>query len=602
MNLNDKQRAAVESDAKRLLIVAGPGTGKTHTLTARIGYFLNHRKISGSQILALTFTRKAATELKTRLYDTCHESKVDKITACTFHALCLQMIRSYAFTLGYKGDELSIYDEVDRKDLITRLCYRMESGAKAKKLIKEVMKYADDCACQKEITPLSMEAESVTVAYDHDMKNTNSLDFDMLVSTTARLLKTDADARAYYQNLFKYIFVDEYQDTDKLQQQLIDLLLGEDSELSCVGDDDQLLYSWRGADSSIMMNFQRRYPDADRVTLSINYRSTPQIIEVANRLIGHNQRRLGKTLLPNTSVPEKDCPSPVVIGFNDQNSEANSISKSIGSIKLNYPERSIAVLARTNFYLQPIANELDKIGIAYQLISPFDVWKSIAVKRTIDLLRLAVNPFDDTACVRLLEYIYSADDEQVQTLKVIQSQESITMYEAMVSQNAYVALSDIFSALNVLVELKGNHIKALGLCLQFFTNIQRFGDDDKRYLKELIEKTFDQYHGTVSGFLQWAATRRVEDEVKDDDENTVKLMTVHTAKGLEFDHVYLVGCIEGKFPMTRKDSDIEEERRIFYVGQTRAKERLVMTCPQEIQYAKYSKKTEPSRFISESGL
>jgi len=597
-SLNAEQLAAVKSEAARLLILAGPGTGKTQTLTMRIAHHLNECRISGYSILALTFTRKAAAEMRTRLEKFCPASEVKKIRIGTFHAVCLRIIHEWAETLGYKSKMLSVYDEADQEALVKRIAARFAHGDKVKALAKDALLMIRERAEPIDAPDQESEVKTVVDEYYLALRRQNAMDYDMLVGAVIGLFKACPAALAHYRNNWGYVFVDEYQDTDAVQQEFIDLLLGGDnaSNLTVVGDPDQSVFGFRHADPSIILGFGERYPGSEIVILVKNYRSTPQIIEASNNLIRHNQNRFPKELEATRGDNGE------VIGFGWGMDEQSAVGIVDADIKYTLfaggKPGDITILARTNRQLEPYADVLRESGIPYQLVTPYDCWKSIAVKRAIDAMRLSVNPFDDHACLNLLLWPTPvfADDIDLQQFISDQVAKGESLWQGISeSENPlFLQLKAIVDSLS-----KENFVKnsaGAARWIQMMWGSCFPDENDYRHLAEWIEQIEEGI--PIRAFLARIATRKIEDDIKTESD-TVKLMTAHSAKGLEFGTVFVVGCIEGKFPMTREDSDPEEERRLFYVACTRAKDRLHLSYPRTQAFRKIVKPTEPSRFLAE---
>ena len=605
--LNERQRTAVESGATRLLINAGPGTGKTHTLTARIEHQLKNG-VSGFRILALTFTRKAAQEMKGRV-EAAAGGDAFKITFGTFHAVCLKMIQQWAVTLGYINSDITVYDDIDQGRIVNDIAAKYAHGAEAKKLAKNALEALAMPPC---LMALEM-VQGVVGEYHATLKLHNAVDYQMLISEATRLLKTSHDALVHYQNQWKNFFVDEYQDTDSQQQEWLDLLLaGEGSELTAVGDVDQCLYGWRNADPKIMLGFADRYPGAAVVNLTTNYRSTANIVSSCGSLIQHNESRLAGPLAAS-GIDDDAAPPVAVTAVEVSEHQAGCAATRIDTLCSQFAVKygEMAVLARTNYQLSGIAKILKDHEIPHQVVTPLDVWRSTVAKRVMDVFRLALNQFDSVACKNLLMFPTKiVDDIDLQKLSCDATSTGLSLSQRMswpdVAMGQYQSISmdnmsrllGLVATLRVSMDTMQAHDAAL---LVADTWKHDLGDDDMENLEKWI-LSWAQFRGTLPRFLGWAATRLVEDSVKTESD-TVKIMTVHAAKGLEFKAVFLVDCMEGKFPMTRQGTDVEEERRVFYVGMSRAKRWLSLTYPENVFRGRGDKAkafpTQPSRFLKE---
>lgn len=588
--LNPDQLAAVKSDARFLRIIAGPGTGKTQTLMMRVAHLINEKKVSGYSIVCFTFTRKAANEMRERLAQFVNPAEAAKVTIGTFHAIAYRMIRQWHETLGYKSANISVLDEDDSLELLAYLARRHEPDEKkAKKLAKSACEIWTDPqyeACTPDDAP---EEWNLLHDYQQALKQNNSVDYSGLIIDAKRLIFDGFTERGraalYYHEQWKRILVDEFQDVDGDQMQFLLGLCSDGASLTVVGDDDQSIYGFRGARPEFLIDLPNHFPGAESIALRTNYRSYGEIVQAASRVIGHNEKRLPKELVAFRGESFLVDPWTVV----DYDDQAKIIIDYIKPMDApNYAD--IAILARTNYQLEPIAEALQGAGIPFQLVTPYDCWRSKAVKRVIDALKIIVNPLDDLATMRLLQWCEPPfSPVEIQSFIAEAAEKGQSLLRVIDKQ--------FFKTIGVLGE---EPHETKDIIREIMTAIKGDGaDDDHRHLNEWLAQLPDGFTD-IQRFLSYIATRRIEDDIKEK-ENSVKLMTMHSAKGMEFSTVFIIGCGEGSIPQTKQDSDPEEERRVFYVGMTRAKDALCLLRPNTRQ--RYGKvvEVEASRFLKEMG-
>jgi len=634
--LNSEQIEAVQTVQGALLILAGAGSGKTKVLTSRIAYMIQHGAVAG-KILAVTFTNKAAKEMRERLARMVGENIVKYMWVGTFHSICGRILRqdieNYAFQSGKKLDKnFTIYDETDSMAVIKQAIKKINLDDKiyAPKLVKAVISNAKN-KMQDAYTfaTFARDFKSQNIAkifefYENTLNNNNAIDFDDMLLITVKLLEQNPEVRAKYYNKFQHILVDEYQDTNQAQYQLVKALytnlqsdIPETRSLCVVGDVDQSIYSWRGADFRIIMNFQNDFPKAKVVKLEQNYRSTANILNAANAIIENNEERVDKVLYSQKGDGEKIS----LYVAQDEADEANYIIKCIKDTSDNYNQ--FAILYRTNNQSRALEEALIAAGIPYRIYGGLKFYDRKEIKDAIAYLKLVYNPDDSQSLRRIINVPKRAIGET--TLKHLQEyadENDLSLYNAIldvdnistIKSGTATKLKDFATLIQKFQEaqIKYSLPEFLGLILE------RSG-----YLKELHESNTDEDETRIENLQELVnVANEFEPEEEDNilgeflaqvslvsdidgmDEiaNNVTLMTLHASKGLEFPIVFLAGCDEGIFPSARCSdtlSELEEERRLMYVGVTRAENKLYLTTANRRQMWGEYKYYTPSRFIEE---
>ena len=634
--LNAEQQDAAKTTEGALLILAGAGSGKTRVLTTRIAYMIQQGAIAG-KILAVTFTNKAAREMKERLSSILGENIVKYMWVGTFHSICGRILRqdieNFTFPSGKKLDKnFTIYDETDSLALIKQGVKKLNLDDKiyAPKLVKTVISNAKN-KMQDAYTfaTFARDFKSQNIAkifeyYENALNNNNAIDFDDMLLLAVKLLEQNPEVREKYYKKFQHILVDEYQDTNQAQYQLVNALytnlqpsVPPERSLCVVGDVDQSIYSWRGADFRIIMNFQKDFPNAKIVKLEQNYRSTANILNAANAVIENNEERVEKVLYSQKGDGEKIT----YYEANDEADEARYIVKSITSTSDNYNQFSI--LYRTNAQSRALEEALIAAGVPYRIYGGLKFYDRKEIKDAIAYLKLIHNVDDSQSLKRIINVPKRAIGET--TLKHLQE---------------YADANDIslFSAILNVDEISTIKSGTASKLKDFATLIMKFQEaqpkyqlpeflslvlDKSGYLKELMATGTDEDQTRVENLQELVnVANEFEPEEPDNilgeflvqvslvsdidgmDEiaNNVTLMTLHASKGLEFPIVYLAGCDEGIFPSQRTlmiKSELEEERRLMYVGITRAEKKLYLTTAKRRQMWGEYKYYTPSRFIEE---
>ncbi len=635
-NLNKEQLEAAKTTKGALLILAGAGSGKTKVLTSRIAYMIQQGAIAG-KILAVTFTNKAAKEMKERLSSILGENVVKYMWVGTFHSICGRILRqdieNYSFQSGKKLDKnFSIYDETDSVAVIKQAIKKLNLDDKIyqPKLVKAVISNAKN-KMQDAYTfaTFARDYKSQKIAqvyemYENALNNNNAIDFDDMLMLCVKLLEQNPEVRKKYYDKFQHILVDEYQDTNQAQYQLVKALytnllpqIPEERSLCVVGDVDQSIYSWRGADFRIIMNFQNDFPNAKLVKLEQNYRSTANILNAANAIIENNEERVDKVLYSQKGDGEKIS----LYEAEDEADEANYIVRSIRDTSDNYNQ--FAVLYRTNAQSRALEEALIAAGIPYRIYGGLKFYDRKEIKDAIAYLKVIYNNDDSQSLRRIINVPKRAIGET--TLKHLQEYadaNDLSLFSAIIDvdnietikSGTASKLKDFAGLILKLKEAESRYSlpEFLSLVLEksgYLRELQASGTDEDAVrienLQELVnvanEFEPEELDNSLGEFL--AQVSLVSDiDSLDEIANNVTLMTLHASKGLEFPIVFLAGCDEGIFPSARCSnslSELEEERRLMYVGVTRAETKLYLTTAKRRQMWGEYKYYSPSRFLAE---
>ncbi|MFL6595093.1 MAG: ATP-dependent helicase [Chthoniobacterales bacterium] len=625
-DLNDAQRSAVTSTEGPLLILAGAGTGKTRVITMRVAYMIE-RGVDASHVLAVTFTNKAATEMRERLARMVAPDAAKKVTISTFHALCLRILRNGINHLGYKNN-FSIYDEGDQLGLIKKIITR--TAARDEKLDPNVAKASISKAKNNGWAPPTDEQTlvgAVFARYTNELKTANAVDFDDLLLLTVKLLNEHPEVRKRWREKFRYIMVDEFQDTNKLQLELVTLLADANRNVAVVGDDDQSIYAWRGAEVSNILEFEAHFPNPKVVRLEQNYRSTNSILGAANSLIKNNPRRRPKRLWSASGDGEKVR----IIEAPHDKAEAQFVVEEIQRRHLDGGDawESFAVLFRMNAQSRVLEENLRRLQIPYRIVGGKSFFDRREVKDVLAYMSVLVNPDDDASLLRIINTpargisastveraLHESVQRKTSLWAALQSKEFLELastrtatsikafveliggYETKITQ----PLSDPASLVSQLVVEVGYDEELRRTCKSGEEADARAGNI-RDIIRDLGDFTKRSNKGLL-GFLDEVTLDQEREEEKEDDiekKRGVTLITMHSAKGLEFRHVYLIGLEEGLLPHDRSKSEgsIDEERRLLYVGITRARRTLTLThCRDRMKYGSASS-CAPSSFIKE---
>ena len=631
--LNGPQREAVYHTEGPLLILAGAGSGKTRVLTHRIAYLIEEKGINPWNILAITFTNKAAGEMRERV-DQIVGFGAESIWVSTFHSTCVRILRRHIDRLGYDTN-FTIYDTDDQKTLMKDVCKRLQIDTK---VYRERNLLAAISAAKNElITPeeYRLQAEgdfgrqkiaSVYEEYEKQMRANNALDFDDLLLKAVQLFQTQSEVLDYYQERFRYIMIDEYQDTNTVQFQLVSLLAAKYRNLCVVGDDDQSIYKFRGANIRNILNFEQVFEDARVIKLEQNYRSTSTILDAANAVIRNNRGRKEKTLWTDNGQGEKITFRQFDTAYDEAEYIVGDIKENIENGRCNYNDN--AVLYRTNAQSRLLEEKLVAANIPYKIVGGINFYARREIKDLLAYLKTIDNARDDLAVRRIINVPKRGIGlTSVNRLQEYALARDISFYEALLGADLIpgigrgLARLESFAALMEHFRTRADEISISQLLDEilettgYIEELKTEGEIEAEARIENIDELKNkiaayeeacQEQGErpgLSGFLEEVALVADVDSL-DENSDYVVLMTLHSAKGLEFPQVYLAGMEDGLFPsymtITADDpEEIEEERRLCYVGITRAKEHLTLTCAKRRMVRGETQYNKMSRFLKE---
>ena len=622
-NLNKSQKDAVMSLDGPLLIVAGAGSGKTKVLTSRIANIIKEKKAFPNQILAVTFTNKAAKEMQKRVSNMLGSTAIGLSWLGTFHSICAKLLRKHApavnlnsnFTIIDTDDQIRLVknickaENIDIKQLAPRYILAIIDKWKNKGFYPNEVKLNSKDIYEKNILPIYR-------IYQQKLIDLNSCDFGDLILHAVRILEKNTNIRQTYSNNFKYILVDEYQDTNFIQSKWLNLLAEKNKNICCVGDDDQSIYSWRGAEIKNFLEFDQVYEDTKVIRLEQNYRSTQNILSVASNLISNNQNRVGKTL--KSTMEEGDLIS--LNCFKNGKDEAIGVSDEIEKIKNQYSLNNIAILVRAIFQTREFEERFLKVGMPYRILGGTKFYERAEIKDCIAYLRLIHQEKDDLAFERIVNNPKRAiGDSTIKSIHEYSKKKSLNLEisskkmleENLVKPKAKIGLTSFLNMLtkwrNQLNFQKISHIKLLQTILDesgysaVLKNKKDLENENRlENIKELLSamKEFDN----LESFLEHVSLATSIDQ--DWDGEKVNMMTMHGAKGLEFDAIFLPGWEEGLFPHQKSieekgQNGLEEERRLAYVGITRAKKKAIISFSLNRFYQGDWIDSMASRFIDE---
>ncbi len=617
--LNEEQIKPVTDTSGQVLVLAGAGSGKTRVLTTRIAYILEKNLCAPSSVLAITFTNKAAGEMKERVEKII--GNADNMWICTIHSMCVRILRRFGEELGIHPN-FSIYSESERNNIIKKVCKEHGLEEKAVKSVKYHIANAkmlglspEEYAVRFKFETDIKEAVACYEQYDGYLHDYNALDFDDLLAETLKLLKKKGDAYAYYSDKFRYILVDEFQDTNAVQYGIIRLLASRHGNLFAVGDDDQSIYGWRGAEIENILRFDKDYPDAKVYKLQRNYRSTKSILNLANVVIAKNGNRHKKTLWTEAEEGEK----PEYVQSDGEKDEALFAAKTINAAIYSGGKYSdFAVLMRINALSRSYEQEFAKYGIPYKVFGGFKFFERREIKDVLAYMRLVSNPYDDEAFTRIINVPRRGIGGR--TLEIMEEyarENGLSLYDACIDADSIAVTAAArqkikeFSAL-----LKGFVITSLeagvgDLVREIITATDlktAYGDGTEEGDAKLAN--LDEFLAAVDDFVRLNPEATLDEYLNqvtlatDTDEMVdgeyVTLATIHSVKGLEFKNVIICGLEEGIMPTSRAKDDpsaLEEERRLMYVAITRAKKRLYLTRSKSRYLYGRREDTVPSRFI-----
>ena len=613
-NLNDKQKEAVFYNDGPLLIIAGAGAGKTKTLTTKIAYLIEDKNVRPYNILAITFTNKAAKEMKDRLYGLIGDL-AKKLQVSTFHSFGLKLLRENYALLGYDSNFV-IMDSDDSLTVVKKILKDANYDPKIynPKAIRNKIS-----SCKNEMmTPAAYEKFAVSdyekvvyevyEKYETKLKRNNSVDFDDLLLLPIELFRKNPDVLEKYQDLYKYVLIDEYQDTNEAQYILTKMISKKYQNITCVGDDSQSIYSFRGANYKNILNFEKDYPNAKTILLEQNYRSTSTILDAANGVIKNNTQRKDKNLWTARGVGEK---IKYYRAQNERDEARYTIEQINELIDKGIEYKDIAILYRTNAQSRVLEEEMLKANIPYRVIGSFYFYSRKEIKDLIAYLRLLHNPKDNVSLLRVINTPKRGIGlKTIENLTLKADEEQTSIFEAISSGKEYEfkQLIERLQAVSeelTLTELIDKVLSATGLKEELESEKTLEAEVRLENLEEFksITKTFEEREGLISleDFLLEISLISDVEEYKDDP-NRVSLMTIHSVKGLEFGHVFVVGLEEGIFPHMNslmENAEIEEERRLCYVAITRAKDDLYLVNARRRTLFGKEQVNPVSRFLGE---
>lgn len=641
-DLNESQKEAVVYFDTNLRIIAGAGSGKTKVLTRKVSYLVNDLGISPNKILAVTFTNKASNEMSDRINKYIQDTSSGKVHIFTFHSFCSWVLRSHIDKIGYKKNFL-IIDELDKKQILADIYKRLDVSTNEisyKNMIQYITWAKNNHYNMKEMQENLNDTDSDLIPkiyqeYLNELATKGSLDFDDLIINTNILFDVRPDVAKEYQKYFSYILIDEFQDTSQIQYDIIRKIVGSNTHLTIVGDPDQTIYNWRGADVNLILNFDKEFPDAKTIVLDTNYRSTKVILRAANKLIKNNKNRFNKDLVTNN---EEGVEIEFYHGFNVE-AEARWVVQKINELKKQKTQlKNIAILYRANYYSRPFEEALINENINHKIFNGTKFFQRSEIKDAIAFLRVMfdgnevaleriinvpnrgigekylakIKEFAKSKGISLMTAIYKHIKElPVPKTLIAKSifpfvQEILKYKKALETNKISVTLNTFLESINYYKYIENNK------------NLRGSATDNVRELINSIDNWEKNNKGKgVQDYLNMVSLLSVTDD-SDSINNYVSLMTIHASKGLEFDNVFLVGLTEGIFPTSKsiiheeglsefsplnnaEDDLIEEERRLAYVAVTRAKKQLFISDSRG-KLITTNEDKKPSRFIEEMGI
>lgn len=624
--LNDKQKEAVLATEGPCLVIAGAGSGKTKVLTHKIAYLISEKNVKPYNILAITFTNKAASEMKQRVEKIVGDV-AQEMWMGTFHSICVRILRRFIDRIGFDTSFL-IFDTSDQKTVVKECLKALNIDDKTfsdRSVLSEISNAKNEM-----LTPKAYQAKysgefrkekigQVYELYQKRLRENNAIDFDDIINYTIDILSENPDVLQYYTEKFKYVLVDEYQDTNKAQFTLVTILASRYGNITVVGDNDQGIYSFRGADISNILNFEKDFPGTKIIKLEQNYRCTGNILKAANAVIKHNENKYEKKLW----TENEDGSLPCLYQAEDEYDEANYVVKQIEHLKTEeyLKPKDFIILYRMNAQSRAIEDILRRENIPYKIVGGLKFYERKEIKDTIAYLRLIHNTSDNLSLKRIInepkrgigktsldkiqeisdrtgtsmyEIIKHAEEFDLNRVKA-NAEEFINLIEELRLKKQELSISELLKE----VLNKSGYTRALELenTVEAETRMQNL----EEFLTVAIEFEEESADNTLPEFLESITLSSDVDEMQDED-NTVTLMTLHSAKGLEFPVVFLVGMEEGIFPGYKsigEPKELEEERRLFYVGITRAKQFLHLTCAKHRTIFGSTSYNAVSRFIKE---
>lgn len=631
--LNEQQYKAVSTDSQYVRVVAGAGSGKTRTLTYRISYLIGEKGFRPSSILAITFTNKAALEMKQRAISLVPQAKTT-LSISTFHSFCARFLRQEIDLLGFSND-FQIIDDEDQLQMIKDIA--VANGFKKKDPIvkyalnfishqKCIGNYPEDVSLNSHCLEEDKTSLKFYSIYEDQKDLMGKLDFDDLLLKTIQVLSSSKSTRDKWRSKYSNILIDEFQDTNDIQFKLVKLLLGEHTNLYVVGDPDQTIYTWRGANQNIILQFESTFRNAETIILNENYRSTQNILNAANKLISFNKKRVPKDLFTSNIKGDK----VEFVSSISREAEARNVAHKIeiySRLDPNFSYKDVAILYRAAYLTLPIEKEFMQRRLPYVIYGGIKFFQRKEIKDILAYFNLIYNKKDDLSFKRIINVpkrdigektisVLEAEKQQA-GLSFFEYIERIKEFDTELRTKNILALTNLINAIKDVKNKLNDNLEAYPSVLQKFIedigyydylkndedgedridNVQTLFDDILTYVKNNPDSTFQSY-------LENAMLQTSQDEIKDGD--FISLMTVHVAKGLEFKYVFVIGLNQGVFPSDRTtiesgEDGLEEERRLCYVAFTRAKQKLHVSCNRSYSYVLGCEGIQ-SQFVKESGI
>ncbi len=615
-NLNDSQEAAVKQIEGSLLILAGAGSGKTKTITARVAYLIANG-IPPSSILTLTFTNKAAAEMRPRALSLIEHEISYTPLLCTFHKFGLLFLKFHMQLLG-RSNAFVIIDTDDKK----RIIKSFDSDLPIALITSEISRYKNNLITPEEAIANAQLLNYKKIAniykkYEAYITQNNLVDFDDLLALPYRILDENPALCQETSQRYQYIMVDEYQDTNDLQLKLLQKLTSAHNNLCVVGDDDQSIYGWRGANIKNILEFHKQFPDTKVVKLETNYRSTNNILKAANELIAHNRNRHGKKLV-GVKGEGKEVQ---LISSENENIEAHTIARAITSlVNSGVNPKDIAILYRINALSRSIEEGLNKAAISYKMVGGLKFYERAEIKDIISYLRLIANPHDDFSFKRIInkpkrglgkatvdKLLLGAHDEKCSLFDFITQKQELL--RELATQKAYLTLQEFSDNILKIRDSLSNSLAHLIDDIEDTFGIKAYYESLPSSMERVLN--IEEFYGLFRDFIMQNPDALLDDFLNDIslqsdqdqiEEDAISIMSIHAAKGLEFNHLFVIGLEEGFFPLLGDGTDLEEERRLGYVALTRAKKELTLSTSSSRFYKGKRAGLIKSRFLAEAGL
>ena len=617
--LNEEQKKAATHVDGAMLILAGAGSGKTKTITSRLAYLIS-QGIPANSTLTLTFTNKAALEMRNRALNLINQTKLDAYPLlCTFHKFGLLFLKSYISELKRKNNFV-IIDTDDKKKIIKKFQSDLSTSILANEIskMKNSLVSVEDALNNSTLINDYAKKESgfyqkvakVYKEYEDTLKNENLVDFDDLLGLPYKILAKNRELCEEISQKYRYIMVDEYQDTNELQFKLLEKLCLMHENLCVVGDDDQSIYGWRGARVENILNFKDQFKNVTLIKLENNYRSTQNILNTANNLIDCNQNRLGKKLIGTKEKGEE----VTLMESEDENYETNKISNAIKKLINSGEElKNIAVLYRVNALSRALEDGLTKARIPYKMVGGMKFYERAEIKDMISYIRLILNPNDDFSLRRIINRPKrGVGAASLEKLENIAKNQNLPLFETLnntsnLGKKSQLMLTQLYEDILELKEKDNfydiiNELDETFKLKEFYKELPE-GDDKianiDEFLAMLKDALVNEPNFDLEEFLNELSLQSEQDNISEDG---ISIMSVHASKGLEFNHLFVIGMEEGFFPLIGDHTDIEEERRLAYVAITRAKKTLTLSYSNSRFYKGKRQNLDKSRFLSEAGL